>query len=270
MNERVGSLPLAVVRGEQVVTLPQDLYIPPDALEIFLEAFEGPLDLLLYLIRRQNFDIRDIPIAQITAQYMRYVELMQEFKLDLAAEYLLMAAVLAEIKSRLLLPRPNTVETEETDPRAQLIQQLQAYEECKRAALALDALPRLERDVLPAKAYADVPTLPKLLPEVELTELMLAFQAILKQAELVSRHEIKREHLSIRARMTQVLSYLQYQSLVEFECLFSSEEGRRGVIVSLMAILELLKAQLIEVVQADIAYAPLYIRRLKDCAQDRL
>ena len=156
MNDRVTPLPFAVVRGEQVVTLPQDLYIPPDALEIFLEAFEGPLDLLLYLIRRQNFDICDIPIAQITEQYMAYVELMQEFKLDLAAEYLLMAAMLAEIKSRLLLPRPATLNAEEADPRAQLIQQLQAYEECKRAALVLDGLPRLEREHLPAKAYAEI------------------------------------------------------------------------------------------------------------------
>ena len=262
MNDRVTPLPFAVVRGEQVVTLPQDLYIPPDALEIFLEAFEGPLDLLLYLIRRQNFDICDIPIAQVTEQYMAYVELMQEFKLDLAAEYLLMAAMLAEIKSRLLLPRPATLNAEEADPRAQLIQQLQTYEECKRAALVLDALPRLEREHLPAKAYAEIEALPKLLPQVELSELMQALQAILKQAELISRHEIKREHLSIRERMTQVLTCLQQQSLVAFEQLFTLEEGRRGVVVALMAILELLKVQLIEVVQAETAYAPLYIRRL--------
>ena len=262
MNDRVTNLPFAVVRGEQVVALPQDLYIPPDALEIFLDAFEGPLDLLLYLIRRQNFDICDIPIAQITEQYIVYVELMQEFKLDLAAEYLLMAAMLAEIKSRLLLPRPATLDAEEADPRAQLIQQLQAYEECKRAALALDALPRLERDYLPAKTYADVPALPKLLPQVELSELMLALQAVLKQAELMSRHEIKRENLSIRERMARILTCLQQQSLVAFETLFTLEEGRRGVVVTLMAILELLKAQLIEVVQAETAFAPLYIRRL--------
>ena len=262
MNERVTILPFAVVRGEQVVALPQDLYIPPDALEIFLEAFEGPLDLLLYLIRRQNFDICDIPIAQITEQYIAYVELMQEFKLDLAAEYLLMAAMLAEIKSRLLLPRPAILEAEEVDPRTQLMQQLQVYEECKRAALALDTLPRLERDYLLAKTYADIPALPKLVPQVALSELMLAFQAILKQAELISSHEIKREHLSIRERMTQILICLQHQHLIAFEQLFTLEEGRKGVVVALMAILELLKSQLIEVVQTETAYAPLYIRRL--------
>ncbi len=256
------NLVLAVVRGEPVVTLPQDLYIPPDALEIFLEAFEGPLDLLLYLIRRQHFDICDIPIAQITAQYMAYVELMQAFKLDLAADYLVMAAMLAEIKSRLLLPSPSLPDAAEDDPRVQLIQQLQAYEQCKRAALALDQLPRLARDYSLAKVYVEVIPLTKPLVMVTLDELVLALQGILKQTEFIARHEIQREHLSIRQRMVQILTHLQQQSRLAFEHLFTLEEGRRGVVVALMAILELLKAQLIEVVQDDTAYAPLYIRRL--------
>ncbi|SEA10339.1 condensin subunit ScpA [Thiothrix caldifontis] len=252
-------MPLAVVRGEQVITMPEDLYIPPDALEVFLEAFEGPLDLLLYLIRRQHFDVCNIPIAHITEQYVAYVELMKEFKLDLAAEYLLMAAMLAEIKSRLLLPRHTEVE-EEDDPRAQLMRQLQEYEQCKQAAADLDALPRLERDHCLVQTAADFPKAPRPLPEVGLRELLLAFQGVLKRADMFSHHEIRREHLSIRERMTMVLSTVQLQQFVPFENLFRLEEGRRGVVVTLMAVLELLKAHLIDVTQGDEAYAPLYIR----------
>ncbi|MBU0653897.1 MAG: segregation/condensation protein A [Gammaproteobacteria bacterium] len=252
-------IPLAIVRGEQVVTMPEDLYIPPDALEVFLEAFEGPLDLLLYLIRRQNFDICDIPIAHITEQYVAYVELMKDFKLDLAAEYLLMAAMLAEIKSRMLLPRHAEIE-EEDDPRAQLMRQLQEYEQCKQAAADLDELPRLERESWVAQTAADFPKPPRPQPQVELKELLLAFHDVLKRADMFTHHQIQRENLSIRERMTYVLATLQTHRFVPFENLFRLEEGRRGVVVTLMAILELLKAHLIEVTQGDEAYAPLYVR----------
>ncbi|EIJ33171.1 segregation and condensation protein A [Thiothrix nivea] len=252
-------IPLAIVRGEQVVTMPEDLYIPPDALEVFLEAFEGPLDLLLYLIRRQNFDICDIPIAHITEQYIAYVELMKDFKLDLAAEYLLMAAMLAEIKSRMLLPRHSEVEEEE-DPRAQLMRQLQEYEQCKQAASDLDELSRLEREHWVAQTAADFPKPPRPEPQVALHELLLAFKDVLKRADMFSNHQIQREHLSIRERMTHVLAVLQTHRFVPFENLFRLEEGRRGAVVTLMAILELLKAHLIDVTQGDQAYAPLYVR----------
>ena len=259
-------LPLALVRGEPVHQLPEDLYIPPDALEVILDAFEGPLDLLLYLIRRQNLDIRDIPIAEITRQYMDYVELMKEFRLDLAAEYLLMAALLAEIKSRLLLPRP-TMAAEEDDPRAELIRRLQEYEQCKQAAEALDQLPRLERDHYSVQTAYDLVQRPKVLPELDLKDLLFAFQAVLTRASQLSSHQVRREPLSIRERMTHVLSALQTQARLPFHTLFTVEEGRRGVVVSLMAILELLKAQLIEVVQADDAYAPLLIRLSAEAAE---
>lgn len=261
MSMTAPAVPLAIVRGEQLATLPEDLYIPPDALEVFLEAFEGPLDLLLYLIRRQNFDIRDIPIARITEQYMVYVELMKDFKLDLAADYLLMAAMLAEIKSRLLLPRPTEIEAED-DPRAQLIRQLQEYEQCKQAAEDLDKLPRLQRDYAVVQTSYDFPLPPRPLPTVSLRELLLAFQEVLKRADMFSHHEIRREQLSIRERMTQVLILLQTRQIVPFEQLFTVTEGRRGVVVALMAILELLKARLIDVVQGNEAYAPLYIKTL--------
>lgn len=255
-------MPLAIVRGEKLVTLPDDLYIPPDALEIFLEAFEGPLDLLLYLIRKQHFDICDIPIARITEQYMIYVELMKDFKLDLAAEYLLMAAMLAEIKSRLLLPRQTVSPEMENmdDPRAALMRQLQDYEQCKQAAQDLDTLPRLERDHYTVNTVTDFPKLPRPQPQVALRDLLFVFQDILKRADLLSHHQIKREHLSIRERMSAILVLLQTQQLVPFEQLFTVMEGRRGVVVSLMAILELLKAQLIEVDQIHESYAPLLIR----------
>lgn len=255
-------MPFAVVRGEKIVAMPEDLYIPPDALEVFLEAFEGPLDLLLYLIRRQNFDICDIPIAHITEQYVAYVELMKEFNLDLAAEYLLMAAMLAEIKSRLLLPRQTMVDEEE-DPRAQLMRQLQEYEQCKQAAGELDTLPRLERDHWLAQTAADFPKPPRPQPQVSLQELLLAFQDVLKRADMFSHHQIRREHLSIRERMTHVLALLQGKAFVPFESLFRLEEGRRGVVVTLMAVLELLKAHLIDVTQGEGAYAPLYVRPVR-------
>lgn len=238
---------------------PDDLYIPPDALEIILDAFEGPLDLLLYLIKRQNLDIRDIPIAEITRQYMDYVELMKEFRLDLAAEYLVMAALLAEIKSRLLLPRLSQKQ-EEDDPRAELVKRLQEYEQCKQAAEALDQLPRLEREHWQVQTAVELATQDKPLPEVELKELLLAFQTVLKRAAQFKSHQVQREPLSIRERMTKVLLALQLKPMVALSELFTLEEGRRGVVVSLMAILELLKAHLIEVNQANEAYAPVWIR----------
>ncbi|MEZ5536129.1 MAG: segregation/condensation protein A [Thiolinea sp.] len=252
-------IPLAIVRGEALSVLPEDLYIPPDALEVILEAFEGPLDLLLYLIKRQNLDVCDIPIAAITGQYMAYVELMKDFKLDLAAEYLVMAAMLAEIKSRMLLPKRIDAE-EEDDPRAELIRRLQEYEQCKQAALDLDALPRMERDIWPVQVAADFPQQPRPLPEVELSEILLAFRDVLKRADMFSNHEIQREQLSIRERMTNVLAAIQERQFVSFSALFTSEEGRRGAVVTLMAVLELLKAQLIDVVQGEESYAPLYLR----------
>lgn len=252
-------LPLALVRGEAVHQFPDDLYIPPDALEVILDAFEGPLDLLLYLIKRQNLDIRDIPIAEITRQYMDYVELMKEFRLDLAAEYLVMAALLAEIKSRLLLPRMAKI-NEEDDPRAELVRRLQEYEQCKQAAEALDELPRLEREHWPVHTAVELPKLDKPLPEVDLKELLLAFQSVLKRAEQFSSHQVKREPLSIRERMTRVLVALQAKPNVAFSELFTLEEGRRGVVVSLMAILELLKAQVIEIAEEEFTDAVLSIR----------
>ena len=252
-------IPLALVRGEPISVLPEDLYIPPDALEVILEAFEGPLDLLLYLIRRQNLDVCDIPIAEITRQYMGYVELMKDFKLDLAAEYLVMAAMLAEIKSRMLLPCRESVDEEE-DPRAELVRRLQEYEQCKQAASDLDQLPRQEREFWPVNTAADFPALPKPLPEVELPELLRAFQQVLKRADMFSSHQIKREHLSIRERMTRVLAALQEREFIVFSDLFTLTEGRRGAVVTLMAILELLKAHLVDVVQGEGAYAPLYVR----------
>lgn len=238
---------------------PEDLYIPPDALEVILDAFEGPLDLLLYLIRRQNLDIRDIPIADITRQYMDYVELMKEFRLDLAAEYLVMAALLAEIKSRLLLPRLTQAQ-EEDDPRAELVRRLQEYEQCKQAAEALDGLPRLEREHYLVHTAFELVKQDKPLPDVDLKELLLAFQTVLKRSAQFKSHEVKREPLSIRERMTRVLVALQTNPRVAFSDLFTVQEGRRGVVVSLMAILELLKAHVIEISQAEDAYAPLYIQ----------
>lgn len=251
-------LPLALVHGQPVHQLPADLYIPPDALEVILDAFEGPLDLLLYLIRRQNLDIRDIPIAEVTRQYMDYVELMKAFRLDLAADYLLMAALLAEIKSRLLLPRL-TPTNEEDDPRAELVRRLQDYEQCKQAAAVLEALPRLEREHWLVQTSVELPLREQPLPAVDLKALLLAFQAVLQRAEQFKNHQVKREPLSIRERMTQVLIALQAKPQLAFSELFSYEEGRRGVVVSLMAVLELLKAQMIEITQAPEPYAPLYL-----------
>ncbi len=240
----------ARVRGEPVTQLPHDLYIPPDALEVFLESFEGPLDLLLYLIRRQNLDILDVPIAAITRQYMEYVELMKELRLELAAEYLAMAAVLAEIKSRSLLPRPPVEADPEADPRAELIRRLQEYERYKTAAEALDALPRSGRDVFPASATApDALEVSAAPPAVELRELLSAYADVMNRAELYEHHHVQREALSVRERMSDILAGLQGGEFVAFDAVLRPAEGRAGVVVGFLAVLELVKAALVEVVQ---------------------
>lgn len=252
-------MPFAVVDGEPVTTLPQDLYIPPYALQVFLEAFEGPLDLLLYLIRRQNIDILNIPIAEITKQYVQYIELMKEMQLELAGEYLLMAAMLAEIKSRMLLPRPESHEDEEEDPRAELVRRLQEYERYKKAAEDIADLPRLERDVFVASADAPERKVVTKLPDVTLKELLLAFHDVLKRAEMFSSLHMQREPLSVRQRMTEILTRIKGSRFTAFSELFDAEEGRMGVAVTFIAILELLREAIIEVVQAE-DYAPLHVR----------
>ncbi|NNL52042.1 MAG: segregation/condensation protein A [Woeseiaceae bacterium] len=252
-------MPFAVVDGEPVTTLPQDLYIPPYALQVFLEAFEGPLDLLLYLIRRQNIDILDIPIAEITKQYVQYIELMKEMQLELAGEYLLMAAMLAEIKSRMLLPRPEVEEEVEDDPRAELVRRLQEYERFKKAAEDISELPRLERDVFVTNADAPERKVTAELPDVTLKELLLAFHDVLKRAEMFSNLQMQREPLSVRQRMSEILTRVKASSFTGFSDLFDAEEGRMGVAVTFIALLELLRESVIEVVQAD-AYAPLHVR----------
>ncbi|HWK52050.1 MAG TPA: ScpA family protein, partial [Steroidobacter sp.] len=253
-------MPFAVVEGEPVTQLPRDLYIPPDALQVFLTAFEGPLDLLLYLIRKQNLDILNIPIAEITRQYMQYIDVMAEMQLELAGEYLLMAAMLAEIKSRMLLPRPPVAEgQEEEDPRAELVRRLQEYERFKKAAEDLDRLNRLERDNIPASAELEERKVVKLLPDVTLKEMLDAFRDVLSRAEKFAHHHISRERLSQRERMSEILARLQTVAFFEFRQLFKPEEGRMGVTVTFIAILELMKEGLIEIVQAE-AYAPIHVR----------
>ena len=252
-------MPFAVVDGEPITTLPQDLYIPPYALQVFLEAFEGPLDLLLYLIRRQNIDILDIPIAEITKQYVQYIEMMNEMQLELAGEYLVMAAMLAEIKSRMLLPRAETEEEDEDDPRAELVRRLQEYERFKQAAQDISDLPRLERDVFVAHADAPERKIVEKLPDVTLKELLLAFHDVLRRAEMFSNLHMAREPLSVRQRMSEILSRIKTGTFTGFAELFDPEEGRLGVAVTFIALLELLRESVIEVVQAD-AYAPLHVR----------
>jgi segregation and condensation protein A len=253
-------MPFAVVNGEPFSQLPRDLYIPPQALEVFLEAFEGPLDLLLYLIRRQNLDILDIPLAEITRQYMQYIELMHELQLELAGEYLVMAATLAEIKSRMLLPRPRSEEDTGEDPRAELVRRLQEYERFKRAAAAIDALPRLERDVWAAGAELKERQPLRALPQVALQEMLIAFREVVARAEMFAHHHIQRERLSVGERMSDVLEILSRSAgFVPFMQLFRPEEGRMGVTITFTAILELMREGLIDIVQAQ-AYAPLHVR----------
>jgi segregation and condensation protein A len=255
-----GEMPFAIVEGEPVTEMPRDLYIPPQALEVFLEAFEGPLDLLLYLIRRQNIDVLDIPIADITRQYMEYIQLMQELDLELAGEYLLMAAMLAEIKSRMLLPRSSDGLQEEEDPRAELVRRLQEYERYKQAAEDIDRLPRLERDVHQAVAELTHRQVVRLLPEIALQEMLVAFKDVVQRATMFASLHVRRETLSVRQRMSDVLAMLDETRLVEFVRLFRPEEGRMGVTVTFAALLELLREQLIDIVQAE-PYQPLHVRR---------
>jgi segregation and condensation protein A len=253
-------MPFAVVEGEPVTQMPRDLYIPPEALQVFLEAFEGPLDLLLYLIRRQNLDILDIPIAEITRQYMRYIELMRELQLELAGEYLLMAATLAEIKSRMLLPRPQSESGDEGhDPRAELVRRLQEYERFKQAAMDMETLPRVDRDSFPASAELGERRVVRLLPEVTLQEMLVALKDVLERADMFAHHHVSRERLSVRQRMSDVLGALRSQAFVEFTHLFRAEEGRMGVTVTFSAILELLREGLVEIVQAE-PFAPIHVR----------
>jgi segregation and condensation protein A len=253
-------MPFAVVEGEPLTQLPKDLYIPPDALQVFLEAFEGPLDLLLYLIRRQNLDILDIPLAEITRQYMQYIEVMQELQLELAGEYMLMAATLAEIKSRMLLPRPQGEGSgEEDDPRAELVRRLQEYERFKRAAEDIEELPRVDRDTFPASAELVERRVVKMLPQVTMKEMLVALKEVMARAEMFAHHHVQRERLSVRQRMSDVLGTLRSQAFVEFTGLFRPEEGRMGVTVTFSAILELLREGLIEIVQAE-QFAPIHVR----------
>ncbi|EGV29686.1 Segregation and condensation protein A [Thiorhodococcus drewsii AZ1] len=252
-------MPFAVVQGAPFMTLPQDLYIPPDALEVFLDAFEGPLDLLLYLIKRQNLDILDIPVAAITDQYMEYVELMQELRLELAAEYLVMAAMLAEIKSRMLLPRTESEDEEGTDPRAELIRRLLEYERFKQAAEDLDALPRLERDLFIVHAGVPPGFIQRQPPDVDLRELLVALRGVLARAQLFTSHRVEKESLSLRERMSQVMERLRGRGFVDFAALFDFAEGRAGVVVTFLATLELTKSSVLELVQSE-PFSPIHVR----------
>ncbi|GAB1407622.1 ScpA family protein [Thermomonas brevis] len=254
-------MPLAVVLGQPVVEIPKDLYIPPDALEIILDAFEGPLDLLLYLIRRQNLDILDIPVAEITRQYVDYIQAMHEMRFELAAEYLVMAAILAEIKSRMLLPRPPSEEGIEDDPRADLVRRLQEYERYKKAAEDLDALPRQERDTSNVSAFVPDRAAVRLPPPVDIKEMLLALHDVLKRAELFTQHAIRRDALSVRQRMGELLERLGDGSFHRFESLFTVEEGRLGVVVTFLGLLTLAKEQLVDIVQ-EAPLAPIYVKSL--------
>lgn len=259
MPTAVDQVAVARLYGEPLFALPQDLYIPPDALEVFLEAFEGPLDLLLYLIRKQNFNILDIPMAGLTRQYLSYVEEIRHRNLELAAEYLLMAAMLIEIKSRMLLPpKPQAAGQEAQDPRAELVRRLLEYEQMKLAAARLNLLPQLGRDFLAAQVYIEQSLQPRF-PEVTLADLQDAWWAVLKRARLVQHHKITREELSVREHMSQLLKRLQGKRFVEFEDLFDASRGMPVLVVTFIALLELAKETLIELTQAE-AYAPIYVR----------
>nr|WP_241521219.1 ScpA family protein [Kineobactrum sediminis] len=254
-----GEMPFAVVLGKAMTELPRDLYIPPQALEVFLEAFEGPLDLLLYLIRRQNLDILEIDVSAITEQYMRYVELMDAMQFELAAEYLLMAAVLAEIKSRMLLPRAVDTDDDEEDPRAQLIRRLQEYERFKKAAEDIEELPRVERDTWVGSAEPPDLNRVRTDAEVDMRELLLALGEVLRRADMFESHHIQREALSTRERMSEVLEKLSGRQFVPFVALFSASEGRLGVVVTFLAVMELIKEALVEIVQTE-NFGPIHVK----------
>ncbi|AOS98536.1 Segregation and condensation protein A [Microbulbifer aggregans] len=257
---RQGEMPFAMVQGEAFTELPADLYIPPDALEVILEAFEGPLDLLLYLIRRQNLDILQINVADITRQYMGYVEMMTAMRFELAAEYLVMAAMLAEIKSRMLLPRPPESEEEDgEDPRAALIRRLQEYERFKTAAEDIDEVPRMGRDIHQASAEAPDRNITRPDPEVSLQEVLVALSQVLRRADMFESHQVSREKLSTRERMTQVLDRIRHRQFVPFVSLFKEEEGRLGVVVTFLAVMELVKESLIELIQNE-PFGPIHVR----------
>ena len=259
MPEVVDQVARARLYGEPLFALPQDLYIPPDALEVFLEAFEGPLDLLLYLIRKQNFNILDIPMAEVTLQYLSYVEQVRARNLELAGEYLLMAAMLIEIKSRMLLPPKKVAEGEEAeDPRAELVRRLIEYEQMKLAAQQLNELPQMGRDFLKATVYVEQALAPRF-PDVDPGDLAQAWQDILRRAKLVQHHKISREHLSVREHMSHVLKQLQGKRFVEFADLFDVSQGVPVMVVTFIAMLELAKETLIELTQAE-AFAPIYVR----------
>jgi len=254
-------MPFAIVEGKPYTQMPTDLYIPPDALEVILEAFEGPLDLLLYLIRRQNLNILDIPITEITNQYIEYINLLSEMDFELAAEYLVMAAMLAEIKSRMLLPKPESEDGEEEDPRAELVRRLQEYERFKSAALDIDEMPREFRDYVVTSAYVDNKQSYIAPPEVDMRDIIMAFKDVLARADLKVSHEIERETLSVRDKMTSLLDVLKQKKFFTFESLFTQSEGKQGVVVTFLAVLELLKAQVLDIVQNE-TYGQIYIKSL--------
>tara|TARA_R110002110_G_scaffold415561_2_gene650839 strand:- start:39866 stop:40714 length:849 start_codon:yes stop_codon:yes gene_type:complete len=254
-----GEMPFAVVMGKAMTELPKDLYIPPQALEVFLEAFEGPLDLLLYLIKRQNLDILEIDVSRITEQYMHYVELMDAMQFELAAEYLLMAAMLAEIKSRMLLPRAADLEDDEEDPRAQLIRRLQEYERFKKAAEDIEEMPRIERDTWVGSAQPPEINRDRPDPDVEMRELLLALSEVMRRADMYESHHIQREALSTRERMSDVLEKLSGKPFVPFVALFSAREGRLGVVVTFLAVMELIKESLVEIVQTE-NFGPIHVK----------
>ena len=252
-------MPFAMVQGKELTVVPKDLYIPPDALEVFLEAFEGPLDLLLYLIRRQNLDILEINVAEITSQYMGYIGLMESIQLELASEYLVMAAMLAEIKSRMLLPRQVTEDDDEEDPRAELIRRLQEYERFKKAADDIDEMPRLGRDIHQASAHAPERNQEVPHPTVDMREVLAALSDVLQRAEMFESHQVEMEKLSTRERMTRVLDTLQGEQFVPFVSLFKLSEGKLGVVVTFLAIMELIKESLVEIVQSE-SFGPIHVK----------
>lgn len=250
----------AIIDGKELTQVPDDLFIPPDALEVLLDSFSGPLDLLLYLIRKQNIDILNIPMTSITQQYLQYIQLMEARRMELAADYLLMAAMLAEIKSRMLLPvAPTTDEEEEEDPRMALVRRLQAYEQMKQAAALLDDLPRQERDHVIVHIMPNELETIKVHPDVELIDLIKAMSSLLEKEEQLTHHQIAREVLSVRERMNAVLMQLQHHKVLEFSSLYTVTEGRMGLVVSLLAILELARQSLLIITQTE-AFAPIHLQ----------
>lgn len=252
-------MPFAIVQGTEVTEVPKDLYIPPEALEVFLEAFEGPLDLLLYLIKKQNLEILDIPVSEITRQYIEYIELMDDLHFELAAEYLVMAAMLAEIKSRMLLPRIQVDDEDVDDPRAELVRRLQEYERYKKAAEDIDTMPRMGRDTLEVNAIVEDKKVIKLQAKVEMRDLLLALKEVIIRAETFAHHKIELEPLSVRERMSIVLDRVNDKTFTDFVDLFDPEEGKSGIVVTLLAILELIKQSVIEFIQTE-TFGPIHVK----------